>query len=174
MKSLGHVRLFATCVGLHPTGLQGLYLPSFKAKEPGVRDRKINGLMQQSLTFLAPRTGFLEDHFSRAGDRGVVQVVMGAMGRGRWRSITHSPTAHLLQSCLVPNSMQAGPGPQSGGWGPWFSGRESLHVWSKVLEHHTVCLTVCSRLRAGHSGSLDFQREGEIAHCRGTGVRWAH
>ena len=72
-----------TSVGLHPTGLQGLYLPSFTAEEPGVRDRNIGGLMQQSLTFLAPGTGFLEDRFSRAGDRGVVPVVMGAMRRGR-------------------------------------------------------------------------------------------
>ena len=96
MKSLGHVRLFATCVGLHPTGLQGLYLPSFKAKEPGVRDRKISGLTQLSLTFLAPRTGFLEDHFSRAGDRGVVQVVMERWGGAGEEA---SLTLPLLTSC---------------------------------------------------------------------------
>ena len=83
-------------VGLHPMGLQGLYLPSFKAKEPGVRDRKISGLTQLSLTFLAPRTGILEDHFSRAGDRGVVQVVMERWGGAGEEA---SLTLPLLTSC---------------------------------------------------------------------------
>ena len=42
-----------------------------------------NSLDQGTPTFLAPETDFLEDHFSRAGDRGLVAVVMGAMGRAR-------------------------------------------------------------------------------------------
>ena len=31
-------------VGLHPTGLQGLDLPSFKTKEPRVSNRDVNSL----------------------------------------------------------------------------------------------------------------------------------
>ena len=58
---------------------------------------------QQSPTFLAPGTGFMEDSFSmdRVGGifqvvmRAMVQVVTRAMGSGRWH-FACSPTTHLL------------------------------------------------------------------------------
>ena len=93
-------------------------------------------LEQQSPTFLAPGTSFVEDSFSTDGGgemvqevmrvmgglvqavtQAVFQVVMWAMGSGRW-SFACSPTAHLLLCGLVPNRPPTGTSPWPGCWVP--------------------------------------------------------
>ena len=97
----------------------------------------------------------------------------GSDGEGQVKK--HHSLAHCSPPAELPGSFQyAGwSWPTVWGLGTLVSGRESLQVWSKVLERHlTTGLTVCSRLWAGHGGSPDFQREAEIARCQGAGVRW--
>ena len=57
-------------------------------------------IAQQSPTFLASGTGFMEDSFSKdgVGWEGMVQAVMRVMGSGRG-SFAHLPAAHLLLCC---------------------------------------------------------------------------
>lgn len=133
MKSLGHFHSLRPLLGC-TTGLQArtsAQLRGERARSQSQKDQWFN--VQRSLTFLAPRISFLEDHFSWAGDKVAYSSGCGEAW-GRASSSHHQPpTAHLLQSCLVPNSMQAGTGPQSGGCGPLFNGRRAYMFEEAVV-----------------------------------------
>ena len=93
-----------------------------KVKEVSGESRKksrcIGPIGQQSPTFLAPGTGFVEDNFSTdGGGDGSGGNASDEERQMKFPSLTCS-AAHLLLCSLVSNRLWTGTGPQPGGWGP--------------------------------------------------------
>ena len=85
-----------TSVGLHPTGLQGLYLPSFTAEEPGVRDRNISGFNAAVPTLFGTRDWFLGRPFFPGWGQGGGSGGHGSNEEGQVKK------HHLLSHCSPP------------------------------------------------------------------------
>ena len=131
---------------------------------------------QQSPTFLAPGTGFMEDSFSTArvwGGGGMVQAVMRAMGSDTW-SFTRLP---LTSSCVAQFLTGCRPviSPQPGGWGPlmyiifskWQNYRDGKHVSGCQGYGMVGGWAKGAAIRDKHKG--DLRDDGPVPYHEGSG-----
>ena len=96
-------------VGLHHTGLQGLYLPSFKTKEPRVSDRGINGLTDAGV-YTSEARSCSDAQLCVVDSRQDMEAVLAP--RGKWR-LPVIGGINIRLAHQLPGKLAEGHAPQS-------------------------------------------------------------